>query len=80
MDSGLSWTVQDGTILIGGTKSPATSELVKQPGVVQLNFQLKEDDKALYVDIILISSNGTVQYYFDMIRNEDEIPIFPRRS
>ena len=55
MDSGLSWTVQDGTILIGGTKSPATSELVKQPGVVQLNFQLKEDDKALYVDIILFN-------------------------
>ena len=37
----ISWTTDQGTVLIGGFMSQSTTEIVKQPGLVELSFELK---------------------------------------
>ena len=38
----ISWTTGEGTVLIGGYKSQFTTEIVKQPGVVETSFELRD--------------------------------------
>ena len=37
----VSWNTGAGTVLIGGTVSQSSTEIVKQPGLVESSFQLR---------------------------------------
>ena len=39
----VSWTVEEGTVLMGGFWSEATSEIVKQDGTTETSFGLQYD-------------------------------------
>ena len=51
----------EGTVLIGGFKSQFTTEIVKQPGLVEESFTLK--DPALYIQSLL-QSHLLSNFYF----------------
>ena len=39
----VSWTVEEGTVLMGGFWSEATSEMVKHDGTTETSFDMKYD-------------------------------------
>ena len=49
----VSWTVEEGTVLMGGFWSGATSEIVKQDGTTERSFDMKYD-----------TEYDTIQYNF----------------
>ena len=55
--SHVSWTVDDGTILMGGSEGGFTSEIAKHDGTVEWDFYLQYDTRYKEQDIFqLITS------------------------
>ena len=42
-DGHVSWSVEEGTLLMGGWDSPTTSEIVKHDGTTETSFDMKYD-------------------------------------
>ena len=64
-DNHVSWTVEEGTILMGGYYSWATSEIVKHDGTTETSFDMKYDTEyeTIQYNFYLILTIHTSQFY-----------------